>query len=79
MSIKKLWKQSEPYMKITFAVFTALITGGIFYAKAVDAIADVGELKAWRHNIDPRLERIDQKLDDIILFWRIPHRPRHGE
>lgn len=81
--IRQFWDWATPWLQVSgFVIMCSFIIGtnySKFEAQAMDIATNKTELQ--QHNsrlmaLEMSNSRIDQKLDDIIRFWNIPHREK---
>lgn len=75
--LNKFWNKIAIYVQLcgAFSGLVAIIFLASGQWQAVQAsIGDVSKLMVWHTETDRQLLRIEQKLDDIILYWNVPHK-----
>lgn len=72
---QKVWKAISPWGQIFGFVIVCAFTAGTYFSQ-FSAFAKSSEQHDQRlTNLEQNYTRINQKLDDIILFFHVPHKP----
>lgn len=67
---KRLYYLCTPYIQIGGFIFLC----GMNWQKVAAYEDRLVKLEIFQNITTPKIDRIDQKLDDLLAFWNVPHR-----
>ena len=72
--VKRIYDQYTPYIQLIGFVILCTFTAGMNWSKVSDYESRITKLEAFQETTAPQIAHIDQKLDDLIAFWNVPHK-----